>query len=877
MAQAVFEDHPLESYLRQTGEDTMPGAVPGLLPENAAYDDSEYDDVPEATMQDLLDLLPEPLVRLIQALLSELSTSHTLGQEQALAERFKYDIISSSLLAASISPPTSAHDRSFSSDMPNIPGSSTPDDDDAHSPSAHVPLSVVVLSICTLLSVLSGSLVLAILFGSSVYYLHVHAHNPGRSIDGIKPTMSTLNELIAASNLWESTVHEVHALIEDEESSIYHGSPTTSSSPSSALRVALLSALQTTQSQCDNVRHLLSALTSPSALSQMAEMYAPPSPVRPALELLADPGRPVTMPVRERQRVLSAPTDKRSTWSGNGGLSYSALASAGSPSRHALRRREKRRSDLSALLETSRPTSSSAPVTPDLNQLREEDEDEVQEITIGANHESHFGSSALHLRKMRRISGMEALGFPSPASASASAIDRLSSPPPHPSLRHSRSFGHTARASSVAGSATSPATASSSRFTTVQTTRHPLSLSSINNALSGAISAKRYAAAHLLALRFEEEEDEQYWGDVRAIMSLLASSLAEATARLTSSLDKDERTRMNAQIPTPLHSPRVSLSLSDAIPRRRSSGPQSTSFGAGTSSPAHSHGTFGSVSSNLPFSSFAPMPNQFGRFAQHVDAVNTALSDARENLESCVAALRDDERSSPGVHEHERSDSLSEVTSHPAVLAYERLRRELGLALRECERGRERLLDLVSPPPPVHSDSDSDGGDEHRDEVPALASDDSDRADSLLRYAAPRSPAPGSPTFGDAVLVHSGPPPLSDAGVSTALEALLVPSGIEQVFEAEPDALVAMGRERSKVSREERIRLAKLKRESVQREGEGGKGGKEKWGPGEDVVDELRDVIWKVGERRRKMMEMHEAVEDEEGEGEDDVAVGVAL
>lgn len=599
----------------------------------------------------------------------------------------------------------------------------------------------------------------------------------------------------------------------------------------------------------------------------MAEMYAPPSPVRPALELLADPGRPVTMPVRERQRVLSAPTDKRATWSGNGGLSYSALASAGSPSRHALRRREKRRSDLSALLETSRPTSSSAPVTPDLNQLQEEDEDEVQEITIGANHESHFGSSALHLRKMRRISGMEALGFPSPASASG-----LSSPPPHRSLRHSRSYGHTARASSVANSATSPATSSTSRFTSVQTSRHPLSLSSINNALSGAVSAKRYAAAHLLALRFEEEEDEQYWGDVRAIMSLLASSLAEATARLTSSLDKDERTRMNAQIPTPIHSPRVSLSLSDALPRRRS-GPQSTSFGP--SSPSHSNGTFGSMSGSLPLS-FAPMPNQFGRFAQHVDAVNTALSDARENLESCVAALRDDERSSgSGTHEHERSDSLSQVTSHPAVLAYERLRRELGLALRECERGRERLLDLVSPPPPDDSDSDGVDDDGHRDEVPALASDDSDRADSLLRYAAPRSPAPGSPTLGDAVLVHSGPPPLGDAGVSVsaALEALLVPSGIEQVFEAEPDALVAMGRERSKVSREERIRLAKLKRESLQRDGKDGKGGgggKEKWGPGEDVVDELRDVIWKVGERRRKMMEMREAA----GEGEER---GVAL
>ena len=27
------------------------------------------------------------------------------------------------------------------------------------------------------------------------------------------------------------------------------------------------------------------------------------------------------------------------------------------------------------------------------------------------------------------------------------------------------------------------------------------------------------------------------------------------------------------------------------------------------------------------------------------------------------------------------------------------------------------------------------------------------------------------------------------------------------------------------------------------------------WGPGTDVVEELKDVIWKVGERRRKMRE----------------------
>jgi hypothetical protein len=91
----------------------------------------------------------------------------------------------------------------------------------------------------------------------------------------------------------------------------------------------------------------------------------------------------------------------------------------------------------------------------------------------------------------------------------------------------------------------------------------------------------------------------------------------------------------------------------------------------------------------------------------------------------------------------------------------------------------------------------------------------------------------------------------------------LPPAGIEQVFEADTGDAAASTRQRSKLTREERIKLARARRESgggVLGVGMGmgltpmsEKAVVEKWGPGGEVVQELKDVIWKVGERRRKM------------------------
>ena len=78
------------------------------------------------------------------------------------------------------------------------------------------------------------------------------------------------------------------------------------------------------------------------------------------------------------------------------------------------------------------------------------------------------------------------------------------------------------------------------------------------------------------------------------------------------------------------------------------------------------------------------MPSHLARFAAHVDAISSALDEARENLEQCVKALRD---TSPATQITPVPPPLEEEPQ-AALQAYERLRRELGLALRECERGR---------------------------------------------------------------------------------------------------------------------------------------------------------------------------------------------
>lgn len=538
--------------------------------------------------------------------------------------------------------------------------------------------------------------------------------------------------------------------------------------PSSSLRVAVNTTIHTTQSQCDNVRQLFAALTTPSELSQLSEMYAPPSPEGKSPTEKRPLSLPSASPSPSKDDSRLSPTsrrDKRSTWNGT----YSSLASAGSPTPQFLRRREKRRSDLFSLLSASTtPASSfSEPVTPatpatgSLFGVQEHDEKDIFDDSLDLSFDSDdsFGVAALDMQRNRQNAGYATVG-----------------------ARPMSSFY------------------GSSKFTSIQPPRHPLSLSALQNSLQSALASKRYSCSHLLALRFDEDDEEGYWEDVRSVMSLLTSAFADAAARLTESLEEAERLRIKFENPSPESMPSHSrsTSLTGQQSRRRS----------------------------RPIS-FAPMPSHMARFGAHVDAITTALNDARNNLEDCVDTLK------------AGSEPVGDVQEHPALQAYERLRKELGIALRECERGREKLLDIVSPPSGAEADDDEGQG-EDMDDLPSLGSSgrehdqDQDQDNSSLEE------------------MHQAPEHEPEVQVADEREEdVLPPPGIEQVYEGEPVTLPEWTRERSKMSREERIRAAREKREQQQQQQVDT--GKEKWGPTGEVVQELKDVIWKVGEKRRRL------------------------
>ncbi|EEB90155.1 hypothetical protein MPER_11677 [Moniliophthora perniciosa FA553] len=497
-------------------------------------------------------------------------------------------------------------------------------------------------------------------------------------------------------------------------------------------------------------------------------MYAPPlpafyAPTRPRSKTIffAQSKTPVLSSLTKTQK-----TDKRATWNG----SYASLANAGSPTTQILKRREKRRSDLSALLQaTTSPKSASAPVTPSGEYGLEgvaEAESEAEEEgspTRGAQDREQFGYAALELQRQHKLGGLETLGVPrtpqrqsfiSKANPNYSTLatpgipssPTSSRPPLSPRSPLSPNFGTT-------------------RYTSINPTStrhtHPLSLSALHTALTNAISSKRYSCSHLLALRFNDEEAD-YWENVRSIMELLTTTFVDASSRLEEALEEAERVRLGDEVPTPL--------------------PE----GEGEGAVEKDEGVFERQQkekrrSSLGKVSFAPMPSHLSRFAAHVDVISTALSDARECLEECVQKLKEGEdvgtrRASPSPSPFDAGESDS---VHPALQAYERLRRELGLALRECERGRERLLDVVQPAQ-SHSDEDEE------DDIPDLGDGDGseesdDKPDSMeSQYDVPHS----QPMVVNPDSTHV----MDDATTHLILSAgaeHLPPPGIEQVFEGD--------------------------------------------------------------------------------------------
>lgn len=509
--------------------------------------------------------------------------------------------------------------------------------------------------------------------------------------------------------------------------------------------------------------------------------------------LNSDHHRPLSLPGSRQDANFTSVDRKRSTWNG----SYSALAQAGSPTSHIANRREKRRSDLSALLGAASPSrrnSVSAPTSPSppkpLLDVVEEDDTHLDNVSsLPEGDDTCFGVAALDLHRKRRSQGMK-------------KIVQNSAVPLFRSNSDSRRL---------------PTMSPASRYTSMQTTRHPLSTSSLNQALQCALASKRYACSHLLALRFEEDEDEAYWEDVRSLMSLLTTTLIDASSRLTEVLDEVEEQRLKDEA--------ASDTAFDVQPSSSLSSP-----------PVFTHSLSHSISRTT---SFAPLPSDLARFAAHVDAISSALNDARDYLEQCVASLKEE----PSLSDSPR---LYELSNHPALLAYERLRRELGLALRECERGREKLTNVLLPSP---SSSPEDPEKDLPTLAPDMGSDDSDK---------PEETSSGVDVQNEGLTVISLAGETFDADdasshlLLTASSHHLPPHGIEQVFEAETGSSPAFTRERSRLTREERIKLAKARRESG---GEVPVSKMERWGPGGEVVQELKDVIWKVGERRRRMTE----------------------
>ena len=612
--------------------------------------------------------------------------------------------------------------------------------------------------------------------------------------------------------------------------------------------------------------------------------------------------------------------DKRATWNG----SYSNLARSNTSPMQMFRRTlngKSRRSEIPPPPMKQTP-SFSAPVTPFLDGVKEEvaEDSEIlgQEIELphdmGVEGESppittgdggRFGRAALDMRRKHMSGGLEAfrrMGY-----------DSFDSP--RPSSRHQTS---------------SPSP--SSRFTLLQTSRHPLSISALNLALQGALSAKRYTCSHLLALRFEEEEE--YWEDVGSVMTLLTTSLVDATERLMEALDDAEKRRITDETPS---LPSLSREASASPPnpatspqqkfaslRSRSRSPSFTRASHSRSHsqtqsyphplylpqhlasiPCHVRSHSASTSSSAPpnandpelptiakakkpsrsieqMMSYAPMPSHLMRFAGHVDALTCTLNEARDHLEQCVTTLRDvasgksRDPNSPDISLDDpfadpQPQGPASATTTAAIEAYERVRKELGLALREYERGRDHLLQHVqklTAPPPQDVEDVLSGSD--MDEVPALGHDAGTDQSTEER---------GSTTLGallqTSTLVTNASLGLEDGedDFSRHLESHLEDPhpkfiGLEEVFEADTEDFGGFKRERSKLTREERIVLAKARRERKElglsptdddwatnspethiRRASGG------IGPGVEVVQELKDVIWRVGERRRKMAE----------------------
>lgn len=381
-----------------------------------------------------------------------------------------------------------------------------------------------------------------------------------------------------------------------------------------------------------------------------------------------------------------------------------------------------------------------------------------------------------------------------------------------------------------------PSPTAASRFTTMQNMRNPLSMSSLDSALQAALASKRYTCAYLLALRFDEEEDDLYWEDVRSVISLLITSLEDETSRLSEAMDDWHKGRQRDARPSVVSTPSPSPS-GEAIP-----------------TPIPTPSTSASQRRRRDVVSFAPQSTDMAKMSEHMQSIAGNLDRAFDELESCVSSLHRYDATLSG--EEDVTDTL-ETSAQAATSAYEALRRELGLALRECERARGPLLSILT----NRSEAASEMGEEAsrvasgRDDGSNQPEEDSFPLDSPTRHGA-SSPPPAYASRGPSQIVDDATAHLL-AG-ATALN--LPPPGVDRVYEADSGPAVKPYRkERSTLSRQERILLAQAKRRSIkaQRHPRVDEYNTTLSGQpfvlGGEVVEELKEVIKSVNERKQRM------------------------
>jgi hypothetical protein len=351
----------------------------------------------------------------------------------------------------------------------------------------------------------------------------------------------------------------------------------------------------------------------------------------------------------------------------------------------------------------------------------------------------------------------------------------------------------------------------------MQSMRNPLAMYSLDAALQAALASKRFTCAHLLALRFEEEEDEMYWEDVRSVMSLLSTSLEDETARLSEAMDEWHKTRQRDARPSTTSTPALVSAPETHLPQRR----------------------------HRQLTSFAPQSSQMSKAKMHIDSIAGALDRAFGGLETCISSLR--------RHEADAAEANSwEECAQATMSAYESLRRELGMAIRECERARSPILTILNdrnadatsePDDPSNTTLEQDGAmpemNEQEDHFPL---------DSPTRAGA-NSPPPAYVSRGPSQIVDDATAHLL-AG-ATAMN--LPPFGVDRVFEADSGpATKPYAKERSTLSRAERIQLAQAKRKSTRTSPTASE--RRVGQPiGGEVVEELKEVINRVNERKQRM------------------------